>query len=104
MLAQGVEGIAVGLATKILPHNFIELIEASIDLLQGKPICLFPDFPTGGLVDCTDYNGGKKGGKVRIRATVVVRDQKTLAISQIAYGTTTTSVIDSILKAYEKGK
>ncbi|MGI2257295.1 DNA gyrase/topoisomerase IV subunit A [Candidatus Cardinium hertigii] len=104
LLAQGVEGIAVGLATKILPHNFIELIEASIDLLQGKPICLLPDFPTGGLVDCTHYNGGKKGGKVRIRATVVVRDQHTLAISQIAYGTTTTSVIDSILKAHEKGK
>lgn len=104
LLAQGVEGIAVGLATKILPHNFIELVEASIDLLQGKSVRLFPDFPTGGLADCTHYNEGKRGGKVRVRATIVVRDQHTLAITQIAYGTTTTSLIESILKAHEKGK
>ncbi|MCT4697189.1 MAG: DNA gyrase/topoisomerase IV subunit A [Candidatus Cardinium sp.] len=104
LLAQGVEGIAVGLATKILPHNFIELVEASIDLLQEKPVSLFPDFATGGLADCTQYNAGKRGGKVRVRARIVVRDQQTLVITEIPYGTTTTSLIDSILKAYEKGK
>ena len=104
LLAQGVEGIAVGLATKILPHNFIELVEAAIDLLKGKPISLFPDFATGGLADCTHYNAGKRGGKVRVRARIVVRDQQTLAITEIPYGTTTTSLIDSILKAHEKGK
>lgn len=104
LLAQGVEGIAVGLATKILPHNFVELLEASIDLLEGKAINLFPDFPTGGLADCTDYNQGKRGGKVRVRAPIVIQDQQTLVIREIPYGTTTTSLIDSILKAHEKGK
>lgn len=103
LLAQGVEGIAVGLATKILPHNFIELVEAAIDLLKGKSVSLFPDFATGGLADCTHYNEGKRGGKVRVRARIVVRDQ-TLAITEIPYGTTTTSLIDSILKAHEKGR
>ena len=104
LLAQGVEGIAVGLATKILPHNFIELVEAAIALLNGKPVQLFPDFPTGGLADCTHYNEGKRGGKVRVRARIVVQDQQTLVITEIPYGTTTTSLIDSILKAHEKGK
>ncbi|WP_243518544.1 MULTISPECIES: DNA gyrase/topoisomerase IV subunit A [unclassified Candidatus Cardinium] len=104
LLAQGVEGIAVGLATKILPHNFIELIQASIDLLKGNAIDLFPDFATGGLADCTHYQSGKRGGKVRVRALILVRDQQTLVITQIPYGTTTTSLIESILKAHEKGK
>ncbi|WP_342265465.1 DNA gyrase/topoisomerase IV subunit A [Cardinium endosymbiont of Philonthus spinipes] len=104
LLAQGVEGIAVGLATKILPHNFIELVEAAIDLLKGKPVSLFPDFPTGGLADCTHYHAGKRGGKVRLRARIEIQDQQTLSITQIPYGTTTTSLIDSILKAHEKGK
>ncbi|WP_243018104.1 MULTISPECIES: DNA gyrase/topoisomerase IV subunit A [Candidatus Cardinium] len=104
LLAQGVEGIAVGLATKILPHNFIELIQASIDLLKGNAINLFPDFATGGLADCSHYQAGKRGGKVRVRALILVRDQQTLVITQIPYGTTTTSLIESILKAHEKGK
>ncbi|CAH2560238.1 DNA gyrase/topoisomerase IV subunit A [Cardinium endosymbiont of Oedothorax gibbosus] len=104
LLAQGVEGIAVGLATKILPHNFIELVEAAIDLLKGKPVSLFPDFATGGLADCTHYNEGKRGGKVRVRARIVAREKQTLAITEIPYAATTTSLIDSILKAHEKGK
>ncbi|WP_419241398.1 DNA gyrase/topoisomerase IV subunit A [Cardinium endosymbiont of Nabis limbatus] len=104
LLAQGVEGIAVGLATKILPHNFIELVEAAIALLNGEPVSLFPDFSTGGFADCTHYHAGKRGGKVRVRARIAVQDQHTLAITQIPYGTTTTSLIDSILKAHEKGK
>ena len=104
LLAQGVEGIAVGLTTKILPHNFIELMQSSIDLLKGKSINLLPDFPTGGLVDCMHYNEGKRGGKIRLRATILMRDKQTLVITQIPYGITTTSLIDSILKAHEKGK
>lgn len=104
LLAQGVEGIAVGLATKILPHNFVELMQASIDFLQGKTINLLPDFSTGGLVDCTCYNQGKRGGKVRVRARIMVQDKHTLIITEIPYGTTTIGLIDSILKAHEKGK
>lgn len=104
LLAQGVEGIAVGLATRILPHNFVELLEASIDWIQGRPITLFPDFPTGGLVDCSQYNGGKRGGKIRIRATIKAQNAHTLVVTEIPYGTTTLGVIDSILKAHEKGK
>ena len=104
LLAQGADGIAVGLSTKILPHNFIELIDASIAYLKKKPFELYPDFPTGGLADCRNYNEGKRGGKVRVRAKIEVRDKKTLAITEIPYGTTTTSLIDSILKANDKGK
>ena len=104
LLAQGVEGIAVGLSTKILPHNFIELIDASIDALRGKKVNLYPDFPTGGFVDVDNYNGGKRGGKVRVRARMEQVDKTTLAIRDIPFGTTTTSLIDSILKANSKGK
>lgn len=104
LLAQGAEGIAVGLSTKILPHNFIELIDASIAYLKKKPFELFPDFLTGGLADCRNYNDGKRGGRVRVRARIEIVDKKTLAITEIPYGTTTTSLIDSILKATDKGK
>lgn len=104
LLTQGAEGIAVGLATKILPHNFCELIQASIDVLRGKPIQLLPDFPTGGAVDCSAYNEGQRGGKVRIRATIEPFDKKTLIIKDLPYGTTTTNLIDSIIKANDKGK
>jgi len=104
LLAQGVEGIAVGLATKVMPHNFCELIEASIDVLKNKPINLLPDFPTGGLVDASNYNEGQKGGKLRIRARIEELDKKTLVIKEIPFGTTTTSLIESIIKASESGK
>ncbi len=104
LLAQGAEGIAVGLSTKILPHNFIELIDASIAYLKKKPFELMPDFLTGGLADCRNYNDGKRGGKVRVRARIEVRDKKTLAITEIPFSTTTSSLIDSIIKANEKGK
>ncbi|MDQ1088813.1 MULTISPECIES: DNA gyrase/topoisomerase IV subunit A [unclassified Siphonobacter] len=104
LLAQGVEGIAVGLSTKILPHNFIELCEASIDILKGNPISLLPDFPTGGMVDTTNYNDGQRGGKVRVRAKIKELDKKTLVITEIPYGATTTSVKDSIIKANDEGK
>lgn len=104
VLAQGVEGIAVGLSTKILPHNFCELCEASIDYLRGEDFCLYPDFPTGGLIDVENYNDGERGSRVRIRARITVRDKKTLVISEIPYSTTTASVIDSIIKANDKGK
>jgi len=104
LLAQGVEGIAVGLSTKILPHNFIELIEASISVLKGKKINIFPDFPTGGMADFSDYNEGQRGGRVRVRAKIDVIDKKTLVVKDIPYGTTTTSLIDSIIKANDKGK
>ncbi len=104
LLAQGVEGIAVGLSTKILPHNFIELINASIDLLKNKKVEVFPDFPTGGMVDISNYNEGQKGGKVRVRAKIEEFDKKTLVIRDIPYGTTTNSVIDSIIKANDNGK
>jgi topoisomerase IV subunit A len=105
LLALGVEGIAVGLACKILPHNFIELIDACTDVLRGKKTNLQPDFLTGGLADCTDYNAGLRGGKIRVRARIKKDDKdKTLIITEIPFGTTTGSLIDSILKANEKGK
>ncbi|MFV0565573.1 MAG: DNA gyrase/topoisomerase IV subunit A [Flavobacteriaceae bacterium] len=104
LLAQGAEGIAVGLSTKILPHNFIELIDASIKHLQGKRFTILPDFPTAGIADFTDYNDGLRGGKVRVRAKIAQLDKVTLAITEIPFGTTTSSLIDSILKANDKGK
>jgi len=104
LLAQGAEGIAVGLSTKILPHNFIELIDASIKYLKGRSFKIVPDFLTGGIADFTNYNDGKRGGKVRVRAKIAQQDKKTLVITEIPFGTTTTSLIDSILKANEKGK
>jgi topoisomerase-4 subunit A len=104
LLAQGVEGIAVGLSTKILPHNFNELIKASIDVLKGKNPKIFPDFPTGGLADVTDYNQGLRGGKVKVRARIEVIDKKEIAIRDIPFDTTTSSVIESIIKANDKGK
>jgi len=104
LLAQGAEGIAVGLATKILPHNFIELLDASIGVLQGVRPNLVPDFPTGGLADASAYNEGQRGGKVRVRAKIVERDKKTLAITEIPFSTTTGSLIDSVITANDKGK
>ncbi|MFH1120989.1 MAG: DNA gyrase/topoisomerase IV subunit A [Bacteroidota bacterium] len=104
LLAQGVEGIAVGLASKILPHNFNELIEASIRILQEKDFEILPDFPTGGLADCSKYNEGLRGGKVRLRAKISQLDKKILVISEIPFGTTTGGLIDSIVAASEKGK
>jgi len=104
LLAQGVEGIAVGLSTKIMPHNFIELIKASIKLLKDKKVTLYPDFQTGGMVDVTEYKGGKRGGKIKVRARIEQVDKNTIAIKEIPYGVTTTSLIDSIVKANDKGK
>jgi topoisomerase-4 subunit A len=104
LLAQGVEGIAVGLASKILPHNFIELIDASINYLQDKPFELFPDFPTGGMIDVLKYNDGIRGGKVRVRAKIDKDDKKTLIITDLPFGKTTTSLIESIIVANDKGK
>jgi topoisomerase-4 subunit A len=104
LLAQGAEGIAVGLATKILPHNFIELIDASIAVLKGERPNLLPDFPTGGMADASLYNEGQRGGKVRIRAKIIERDKKTLAITEIPFTTTTGSLIDSVISANDKGK
>lgn len=104
LLAQGVEGIAVGLSTKILPHNFCELILASIEILKGNKTNVLPDFITGGYADFSEYNEGLRGGKVKIRARIEEEDSKTLLIKDIPYGTTTDSLIDSILKANEKGK
>ncbi len=104
LLAQGGEGIAVGLSTKLLPHNFCELLKAAMDLLKGKRIKLFPDFLTGGKVDVSDYNDGHRGGKVRVRAVIEELDKNTLVIKEIPYSTTTTSLIDSIVKANDKGK
>ena len=104
LLAQGAEGIAVGLSTKILSHNFIELVDASISCLKNKKFTIFPDFITGGVADFTNYNDGKRGGRIRVRAKISVMDKSTLLISEIPYGTTTTSLIDSILKANDKGK
>lgn len=104
LLAQGAEGIAVGLSTKILPHNFIELIDASIKHLKGKRFKLFPDFPTGGIIDVENYNDGLRGGKIRVRARISQHDKSTLIINEIPYGTNTSSLIDSILKANDKGK
>ncbi len=104
LLAQGVEGIAVGLSTKIMPHNFRELCKASIDVLRGRDIQLFPDFPTGGLCDVTNYNGGLRGSKIRLRATIEKVDKTLLAIRDIPYGTTTTALMESIVKASEANK
>ncbi|AUC81328.1 DNA gyrase/topoisomerase IV subunit A [Lacinutrix sp. Bg11-31] len=104
LLAQGGEGIAVGLSTKILPHNFIELIDASIKHLQGKRFTILPDFPTAGVADFSNYNDGLRGGKVRVRAKISQTDKNTLVITEIPFGTTTSSLIDSILKANDKGK
>ena len=104
LLAQGVEGIAVGLASKVLPHNFNELIDASIKILQGKEFELYPDFPTGGMTDVSKYNDGLRGGKVRLRARIIQEDKKTLKITEIPFGTTTGSIIDSVLTANDKGK
>ena len=104
LLAQGGEGIAVGLASKILPHNFNELIDASIDYLQGNDFVIYPDFPTGGLVDVSKYNDGQRGGAIKVRAKIEKVDRKELVITEIPYGKTTTSLIESIIKANEKGK
>ncbi len=104
LLAQGAEGIAVGMACKILPHNFNELIEQSINHLRGKKVEIFPDFLVGGMADFSNYNDGLRGGKVRVRAKIKKIDNKTLVIHEIPFGTTTSSLIDSILKANEKGK
>lgn len=104
LLAQGVEGIAVGLSTKILPHNFCELIEGSIQILKGKKANLLPDFNTGGLADFSEYNEGLRGGRIKVRAKIEEEDNKTLLIKDIPYGTTTNSVIESIIKANDKGK
>ncbi len=104
LLAQGVEGIAVGLATKIMPHNFCELIQGSIDLLNNKKVELYPDFLTGGMMDASTYNDGLRGGRIRIRAKIEEFDKKTLLIKEIPYTTTTTSLIDSIIKANDSGK
>ncbi|OAV43378.1 DNA gyrase/topoisomerase IV subunit A [Lewinella sp. 4G2] len=104
LLAQGTEGIAVGLSTRILPHNFQELCKESIKILQGKKPRLYPDFPTGGTIDVSDYNWGKRGGKVKIRATIEKIDNKFVAVRELPYGMTTTSLIESIIKANDKGK
>lgn len=104
LLAQGADGIAVGLSTKILPHNFCEIIEAAIKHLRGKKFDLYPDFLTGGMVDVTNYNDGKRGGKVRVRANIEELDKKTLIIRNVPFGVTTSSLIDSILKANDQGK
>ena len=104
LLAQGAEGIAVGLSTKILPHNFIELIDASIKCLKGRNFQLYPDFPTEGVVDITNYNDGKRGGRIKVRAKINQLNKNTLVITQIPYTTTSSSLIDSILKANDKGK
>ena len=104
LLAQGTEGIAVGMASKILPHNFNELLDASVRILEGKPYELYPDFPTGGFADCSKYNQGKRGGSVKVRARIEKLDKNTVAITEIPYGKTTHMLIDSILKAKDKGK
>lgn len=104
LLAQGAEGIAVGLATKILPHNFCELCEASIKYLKGKKFDLYPDFPTGAMADVSDYNSGMRGGRVKVRAHIEEVDKKTLAIKSVPYGITTTGLMDSIVKANDAGK
>lgn len=104
LLAQGADGIAVGLSTKILPHNFIELCDASVKYLKGRKFELFPDFQTGGMIDVTNYNEGKRGGKVRVRAQIEELDKKTLVIRSVPYGTTTSSLMESIVKANDQGK
>jgi topoisomerase-4 subunit A len=104
LLAQGVEGIAVGLACKIMPHNFLELIDGSIDILRGKKVHLVPDFPTGGLADFSNYNDGLRGGKIRVRAKINQLDKKTLVITEIPFSTTTGSLMESIVSANDKEK
>ena len=104
LLAQGAEGIAVGLSTKVLPHNFNELIDSSIKILKGKPFTLYPDFPTAGIADVSNYNDGLRGGRVRVRAKIAQLDKQTLVITQIPFSTNTGTLIDSILKANDKGK
>ena len=104
LLAQGVEGIAVGLATKVLPHNFVELCEASVDILNGKSTNILPDFQTGGLMDPSGYNEGRRGGKIRVRAKIEDLDKKIIVIKEIPFGTTTTSLMESIVKASDEGK
>ena len=104
LLAQGAEGIAVGLQQKFLPHNFCELIEASIKYLRGKKFELLPDFQTGGMMDVTNYNEGKRGGKIRVRAHIEELDKKTLVIKSVPYGVTTTQLMESIVKANDQGK
>lgn len=104
LLAQGAEGIAVGLSTKILPHNFCEIIDAAIKYLRGKKFDLFPDFLTGAMIDVTDYNQGKRGGKIKVRAHIEELDKKTLLIKSVPYGITTTQLMDSIVKANDNGK
>ena len=104
LLAQKADGIAVGLASKILPHNFNELIDASIAILEGKDFEIYPDFPTGGFADCSKYMKGQRGGVVKVRAKIEKIDKNTLAIKEIPYGKTTHMIIDSILKAKDKGK
>ena len=104
LLAQGADGIAVGLSTKILPHNFVELIKASIKVLQGKKVKIYPDFQTGGMIDVSDYNGGKRGGRVKVRAMIDRVDKSILAIRELPFGVTTPSLIESIIKASDKGK
>lgn len=104
LLAQGAEGIAVGLSTKVLPHNFLELIDASVKHLKGKRFQIVPDFPTGGIMDASNYNDGLRGGKIRVRAKISQQDKTTLVINEIPFSTTTSSLIDSILKANDKGK
>ena len=104
LLAQGAEGIAVGLSTKLLPHNFNELIDASISYLKGRSFTLYPDFPTAGIIDVSQYNKGSRGGKIRVRARIEQKDKNVLVIKEIPFGTNTTSLKDSILKANEKGK
>src|SRR4249919_3930032 len=104
LLAHGAEGIAVGLSTKILPHNFNELIDAAIKCLRGKRFDLYPDFQTGGMIDVTDYSQGKRGGKVKVRAHIEEADKKTLSIKSVPYGVTTTQLMESIVKANDQGK
>ena len=104
VLAQGVEGIAVGLSTKIMPHNFIELIRASIKILEDKPFRILPDFQTGGLIDATEYNLGKRGGRIKVRARIEQKDKTTLLVKDLPYAVTTSNLIDSIIKANDKGK
>jgi len=104
LLTQGVEGIAVGLACKILPHNFNELIDASIAILKGKKTNILPDFLTGGMADFSNYNDGLRGGRIRVRAKVAQMDKKTLIITELPFGSTTTTLIDTIIKANDKGK
>lgn len=104
LLAQGAEGIAVGMACKMLPHNFNELIDGSINILRGKKVEIFPDFPNGGMADFSNYNDGLRGGKVRVRAKITKLDNKTLVVTEIPYATTTSSLIESIIKANDKGK